>query len=187
MIHNRHIIIGVSRQFVRPDLAVQGNLQAGTAGSVNRERLILPASTGCVSAFGFLMAWFLSTLEAVFAASIASAAVLMGFIKSYNAREWRPKTLKDKELHFVLALKPRAFYQLVGYSDAPYCPGRVRRSTRVSLNPDRGALRSLFKFQKNELPAFLSISRAPPRIPCHSYQISLAKKTTMSENSQLVS
>ncbi|KAL2814810.1 hypothetical protein BJX63DRAFT_431199 [Aspergillus granulosus] len=37
-------------------------------------------TTGCVSLFGFLMAWSLDTLEAVFAASIAYAAVLMVFI-----------------------------------------------------------------------------------------------------------
>lgn len=37
-------------------------------------------TTGFVSAFGLLMAWYLNTLESVFAASIAYAAVLMVFI-----------------------------------------------------------------------------------------------------------
>jgi hypothetical protein len=37
----------------------------------------LGLTTGCVSAFGFLMAWYLNTLEAVFAATLAYAAVLI--------------------------------------------------------------------------------------------------------------
>ncbi|PIG82040.1 hypothetical protein AARAC_000143 [Aspergillus arachidicola] len=42
--------------------------------------LQLGVTTGCVSLFGLLMAWYLSSLEAVFAASLAYAAVLMVFI-----------------------------------------------------------------------------------------------------------
>jgi len=40
----------------------------------------LGLTTGCVSAFGFLMAWYLNTLAAVFAATLAYAAVLMVFV-----------------------------------------------------------------------------------------------------------
>ncbi|KAL4883675.1 hypothetical protein BJY04DRAFT_216025 [Aspergillus karnatakaensis] len=42
--------------------------------------LQLGLTTGCVLAFGTLMAWYLNTVEAVFASSIAYAAVLMVFI-----------------------------------------------------------------------------------------------------------
>jgi len=42
--------------------------------------LQLGATTGCVSAFGLLMAWYQGTLEAVFAATLEYAAVLMVFV-----------------------------------------------------------------------------------------------------------
>ena len=45
---------------------------------LNREVYFhLGLTTGCVLAFGFLMAWYLNTLEAVFAATLAYAAVLI--------------------------------------------------------------------------------------------------------------
>lgn len=40
----------------------------------------LGVTTGCVSAFGLLMAWYLATLEAVFASTLAYSAVLMVFV-----------------------------------------------------------------------------------------------------------
>lgn len=42
--------------------------------------LQLGVTSGCVSAFGLLMAWILPTSEAVFAATLAYAAVLMVFV-----------------------------------------------------------------------------------------------------------
>ncbi|KAE8381188.1 hypothetical protein BDV26DRAFT_289679 [Aspergillus bertholletiae] len=42
--------------------------------------LQLNVTTGCVSVFGILMAWYLSSLEAVFATSVVYAAVVMVFI-----------------------------------------------------------------------------------------------------------
>ena len=42
--------------------------------------LLLGVTTGCVSAFGLLMAWYLNTLETVFMATLAYAAVLMVFV-----------------------------------------------------------------------------------------------------------
>lgn len=42
--------------------------------------LQLGITTGCVSIFGLLVAWYLSSLEAVFTACIAYAAVLMVFV-----------------------------------------------------------------------------------------------------------
>jgi hypothetical protein len=42
--------------------------------------LQLGATTVCVSAFGLLMAWYLDTLGAVFAATLGYAAVLMVFV-----------------------------------------------------------------------------------------------------------
>ena len=40
----------------------------------------LGVTTGCVFAFGFLASWSLGTLEGVFAATLAYAAVLMVFV-----------------------------------------------------------------------------------------------------------
>jgi hypothetical protein len=40
----------------------------------------LGVTTGCVSTFGLLMAWYLPTLEAVFASTLAYSAVLMVFV-----------------------------------------------------------------------------------------------------------
>lgn len=40
----------------------------------------LGLTTGCVSAFGFLMAWYLDTVEAVFTVTLAYSAVLMVFV-----------------------------------------------------------------------------------------------------------
>lgn len=42
--------------------------------------LQLGVTSGCVAGFGLLMAWMLPTLEAVFAATLAYAAVLMVFV-----------------------------------------------------------------------------------------------------------
>lgn len=48
---------------------------------LERDRWVhLGVTTGCVFTFGLLAAWFLKTLEAVFAATFAYAAVLMVFV-----------------------------------------------------------------------------------------------------------